>query len=63
MQGGHFSTTAKVTMVVTAVFNGCMLVLYSVHRYLLEQLMTEEDKDVAAWSSVGIRARQGVARR
>jgi hypothetical protein len=47
VQGGHFSSTAKMTIVVTAVLTGCMCALLSVYRYILEGIKVPEDRIVA----------------
>jgi hypothetical protein len=41
LQGGHFSSTATVTVVVTAVLSGCMLVLCVVYGHVLARLERE----------------------
>jgi hypothetical protein len=46
-QGGHFSPSAKVTVAVTAALSGCMLALYGVHSYLIEKMLTPQDREVA----------------
>jgi hypothetical protein len=41
---GHFSPTAKVTAVVTAALNGCMLLLFCMYTYLVEKMKAAEDR-------------------
>lgn len=45
-QGGHLSVTARVTISVTAVCGGCMLILVGVYSQLVNKLITETDKKV-----------------
>lgn len=47
MQGGNLSVTAKVTVAVTSVCGGVMLVMSVVYNYLLDKLITDEDRKVA----------------
>ncbi|KAF8856255.1 hypothetical protein BDZ45DRAFT_594438 [Acephala macrosclerotiorum] len=51
-QGGHWSTTAKVTIVVIGVFSGNMSILYLIYKYwILEKLKTPLDKVLAKGSN------------
>jgi hypothetical protein len=43
---GHFSPTAKITVVVTAVLNGCMLLLWGIYSLLIEKMKTVEDRNL-----------------
>jgi hypothetical protein len=43
VQGGNFSSTAKMTIVVTTVLSGCMLALYAVYDRVLERIKVPED--------------------
>jgi hypothetical protein len=43
LQGGHFSSTATVTVVVTAVLSGCTLVLCVVYGHVLARLDREDE--------------------
>jgi hypothetical protein len=47
VQGGHFSSTAKITTAVTGVLGGCMLALYAMYSYILNQIMVREDSITA----------------
>jgi hypothetical protein len=38
LQGGHFSSTAKMTVAVTAVLSGCMIALCAVYYFVLKRL-------------------------
>ncbi|KAF3031372.1 hypothetical protein E8E12_000346 [Didymella heteroderae] len=46
-QGGHMSVTAKVTISVTTVCGGCMLILVGVYSQLVNSLITETDRKVS----------------
>jgi hypothetical protein len=42
-QGGHLSVTAKVTISVTTICGGCMLLLVGVYSHLANGMITETD--------------------
>ncbi|KAF2430745.1 hypothetical protein EJ08DRAFT_588585, partial [Tothia fuscella] len=46
-QGGHFSITSKVTVIVVAVCGGTMLGFVLWYKWLLNQIMTPHDRKVA----------------
>jgi hypothetical protein len=47
VQGGNFSSTAKMTIIVTTVLSGCMLALYVVYEKILEQNKVPDDAILA----------------
>jgi hypothetical protein len=42
-QGGHLSVTAKVTICVTTICGGCMLILVGIYSHLANRIITETD--------------------
>ena len=46
-QGGHWSVTAEVTIVVIGMYAGSMSVLTLVYNWLLEEIKTPHDRELA----------------
>ncbi|KAH0537622.1 hypothetical protein FGG08_005614 [Glutinoglossum americanum] len=51
-QGGHWSATAKITIIIIGVFVGSMLVLLLVYNRLLEKIKTPYDRELAKRSRI-----------
>lgn len=53
-QGGHFSITAKITVIVVAIYCESMFLLIVWYNRLLDSIMTPHDRQVAQHGEPGV---------